>query len=86
MQPAQGSNDMERWTDLRSHVNDVSLVTAGQYASWPVAGHAASVPYRAFRVLLIGRNASGSQPHTIALSSIELYGYHYLNAPLESHP
>ena len=86
MPHAQGSNDVDRWTDLRSHVNDTSLVRAGQYASWPVAGHAASVPYRLFRILLIGPNAGGIEQYTIALSGIELYGYHYSNAPPASAP
>ncbi len=69
----QGSRDSEHWTTLRSHVNDTSISMPGQYASWPVFGHAASLPYRAFRLLLIGPSAS--DPHTLALSNLELYGY-----------
>ncbi len=69
----QGSRDLEGWTTLRSHVNDTSISMPGQFASWPVFGHAASAPYRAFRLLLIGPSAG--DPHTLALSNLELYGY-----------
>ena len=62
-------------------MSDTLLVTAGQWASWPVGGYAASVPYRAFRVLHVGPKAGGTEDPTIALSSIELYGYHYQKAP-----
>lgn len=71
----QGSNDALRWTDLVRHVSDASIRLPGQYASWPVSGHAAAVPYRYFRILLL---PAASGPCTIALSFIELYGYFYL--------
>eukprot|EP00884_Botryococcus_braunii_P002666 jgi/Botrbrau1/123/Bobra.0022s0109.1 len=71
----QGSNDGKMWTDLRKHVNDSTIRMVGQYASWPlpVTGHP---PFRMFRILLLGPNASpGSRKDTIALSGWELYGY-----------
>jgi hypothetical protein len=50
----QGSVDGSHWVDLRRHVGDATLQLPGQYASWPVTGPAAAVPFRAFRVLLTG--------------------------------
>ncbi|KAK9823236.1 hypothetical protein WJX72_001265 [[Myrmecia] bisecta] len=73
----QGSHDGLSWVDLRRHLNDATIRLAGQYASWPVVGHAASAPYRMFRILLLGPNASpvASARQRICLSYIELYGY-----------
>ena len=49
----------------------------GQQAAWPVGGHAAAVPYRYFRVLLVGPNPEAANPRHVCLSSLELYGYLY---------
>lgn len=71
----QGSCDGETWIDLRRHANDGTLRMAGQYASWPVPD-TGNPPFRMFRILLTGPNASpGPRSDTIALSGLELYGY-----------
>ena len=61
--------------DLRRHIGDCTLKMPGQYASWPLVGHAAAVPYRLFRVLLIGPNPEAENPYHVCLSYLELYGY-----------
>ena len=62
--------------DLRQHCNDQTMKMHGQYASWPVMGHAASVPCRMFRILHTGPNANPMlRPDTVCLSSFEFYGY-----------
>ena len=71
--PVQGSNDGKAWVTLRSHVNENTVKLPGQYASWPVTGHAALFPYQMFRLLLTGPN-SGAH-NNICLSYIEFYGY-----------
>jgi hypothetical protein len=49
----QGSNDLHTWLDLRRHRGDSTIRLPGQYGSWPVTGPAASMPFRAFRLLLL---------------------------------
>ena len=66
--------------DLRRHIDDRRLAAPGAYASWPVVGHASAVPYRAFRVLLIGPNPEAQNPRHVCLSYVELYGYFYRDA------
>eukprot|EP00887_Chlorella_sp_A99_P006709 scaffold3.g6709.t1 len=73
----QGSNDGAAWTDLRRHLNDVTLSLPGQYASWPVTSHASAVPYRLFRVLLAAPSPEAANPRHVSLSGLELYGYFY---------
>ncbi|KAL4459024.1 hypothetical protein ABPG75_013889 [Micractinium tetrahymenae] len=70
----QGSNDNASWADLRRHLGDRTLCKAGQYASWPVASHAAAVPYRYFRLLQVAPNPEAANPHHVCLSYWELYG------------
>ena len=76
----QGSNDGSSWVDLRRHIDDRRLGKPGQYASWPVVGRASAVPYRMFRVLLIGPNLEAQNPRHVCLSFFELYGYFYREA------
>ena len=74
----QGSNDGgASWADLRRHISDRTLRMPGQYASWAVGSRAAAVPYRAFRLLLVGPNPEATNPHHVCLSLWELYGYLY---------
>lgn len=73
----QGSNDGASWADLRRHISDRTVRMPGQYASWPVSSHAAAVPYRMFRLLLVGPNPEAANPHHVCLSFWELYGYLY---------
>lgn len=55
----QGSNDLQHWLDLRRHTDDTTIRLPGQYGSWPVAGPAACMPFRAFRLLLTGPTQVG---------------------------
>lgn len=73
----QGSHDGTEWTDLRRHEGDRTFKLPGQYASWPVAGAAATVAYRHFRVYLLAPNYEATNPHRVCLSYIELYGNFY---------
>lgn len=69
----QGSNDGEDWKMLRSHVNELTMKMPGQYASWPVTGHAALFPYQMFRLVLTG--PTSSKHSNLCLSYVEFYGY-----------
>jgi hypothetical protein len=71
----QGSMDGHRWTQLRTHQNDQTLSQIGQYASWPVFGANALLPFRFFRVILLGPTSSLSTPWNLSLCYLELYGY-----------
>lgn len=71
--PLQGSSDGKTWVTLRAHVNDNTVNLPGQYASWPVTGHAALFPYRMFRLLLTGPNSS--KRNNMCVSYLEFYGY-----------
>ncbi|KXZ51612.1 hypothetical protein GPECTOR_12g576 [Gonium pectorale] len=73
----QGSQDLGTWVDLKRHSNDTAIKLPGQYASWPVIGPAAAVPYRAFRLLLTAPNASPNPAsrNNFCLSNLELYGF-----------
>ena len=73
----QGSNDGVTWADLRRHIGDGTIRMPGQYASWAVSGPAAAVPYRMFRLLLVGPNPEAANKHHVCLSYWELYGYLY---------
>jgi hypothetical protein len=55
----------------------------GQYASWPVSSHAAAVPYRFFRLLLVGPNPEAANRYHVCVSFWELYGYLYRHKPAE---
>lgn len=71
----QGSVDGQRWTQLRTHHNDQTIGHGGQYASWPVFGANALLPFRFFRVILLGPTTSVSTPWNLSLCYLELYGY-----------
>lgn len=73
----QGSNDDSSWFDLRRHISDRTIRMPGQYASWPLSSHAAAVPYRFFRLLLVGPNPEAANQHHVCLSFWELYGFLY---------
>lgn len=71
----QGSMDGQHWTQLRTHHNDQTLCQAGQYASWPIFGSQALLPFRFFRVILLGPTTSLSAQWNLSLCYLELYGY-----------
>ncbi|EPS65824.1 hypothetical protein M569_08953, partial [Genlisea aurea] len=50
----QGSTDGANWASLRVHENDATMCKSGQYASWPVVGSNALLPFRFFRIALTG--------------------------------
>ena len=68
----QGSNDGTNWADLRRHISDGTIRMPGQYASWAVTSHAAAVPYRYFRLLLVGPNPEAANRYHMCLSYWEL--------------
>jgi hypothetical protein len=84
--PLQGSNDGASWADLRRHISDRTLRMPGQYASWAVSSHAAAVPYRFFRLLLVGPNPEAANQHHVCLSFWELYGYLYRRKQQAAQP
>ncbi|KAJ6414333.1 hypothetical protein OIU84_007031 [Salix udensis] len=71
----QGSLDGKTWTNLRVHENDQTICKAGQFASWPITGPQALLPFRFFRVVLTGPTTDASNPHNLCICFLELYGY-----------
>ncbi|KAI9200663.1 hypothetical protein LWI28_011349 [Acer negundo] len=71
----QGSLDGRTWTNLRDHENDQTLCKPGQFASWPVIGPNALLPFRFFRVVLTGPTTDASNPLNLCICFLELYGY-----------
>ncbi|XP_048444266.1 BTB/POZ domain-containing protein At2g30600 isoform X2 [Pyrus x bretschneideri] len=71
----QGSLDGKTWTNLRVHENDQTICKPGQFASWPVIGQNALLPFRFFRVVLTGPTADASNPWNFCICFLELYGY-----------
>ncbi|CAN6463896.1 unnamed protein product [Victoria cruziana] len=71
----EGSLDGEKWTTLRSHENDQTICKPSQFASWPVNGPNALLPFRFFRIILTGRTTANSSPWNFCICFLELYGY-----------
>ncbi|KAL4557579.1 hypothetical protein LXL04_035762 [Taraxacum kok-saghyz] len=71
----QGSSDGKNWTNLRVHENDQTLSKPGQFASWAVTGPNALLPFRYFRVALMGPTSDDINPWTLSICFLELYGY-----------
>ena len=73
----QGSQDALTWNTLKVHNNDHTLKMAGQYASWPVTGYAACMPFRFFRLYQGYSSCSCLQQSSrqLALTYLELYGH-----------
>nr|AXY97686.1 BTB domain-containing protein [Populus tomentosa] len=71
----QGSLDGKTWTNLRVHENDQTMCKADQFASWPITGPHALLPFRFFRVVLTGPTTDASNPHNLCICFLELYGY-----------
>ncbi|XP_039140970.1 BTB/POZ domain-containing protein At2g30600 isoform X2 [Dioscorea cayenensis subsp. rotundata] len=71
----QGSMDKENWTNLRVHENDQTICRRGQFASWPIQGPSSLLPFRFFRVFLMGPTTEGSTSWNLCMCFIELYGY-----------
>ncbi|XP_022769367.1 BTB/POZ domain-containing protein At2g30600-like isoform X2 [Durio zibethinus] len=71
----QGSVDGRTWIDLRVHENDQTMCKPGQFASWPVTGPNALLPFRFFRVLLTAPTTDASNPWNFCICYLELYGY-----------
>ncbi|KAG4966653.1 hypothetical protein JHK84_041224 [Glycine max] len=71
----QGSLDGKSWTNLRVHENDRSICKPGQFASWPIIGPNALLPFRYFRVVLTGTTTDATNPWNFCICYLELYGY-----------
>ncbi|XP_052202275.1 BTB/POZ domain-containing protein At2g30600 [Diospyros lotus] len=71
----QGSADGKTWTVLRVHENDQTICKPGQFASWPIAGPSALLPFRFFRVILTAPTTDESNPWSFCICFLELYGY-----------
>ncbi|XP_031254611.1 BTB/POZ domain-containing protein At2g30600 [Pistacia vera] len=71
----QGSMDGRVWTNLRVHENDQTMCKPGQFASWPIIGPNALLPFRFFRVVLTGPTSDASNPWNFCICFLELYGY-----------
>ncbi|OAY82979.1 BTB/POZ domain-containing protein, partial [Ananas comosus] len=71
----QGSMDGENWTNLRVHEKDQTICRSGQFASWPINGPTALLPFRFFRIILKGPSAADSNVWNLCICFIELYGY-----------
>ncbi|AES98295.2 BTB/POZ domain-containing protein At2g30600 [Medicago truncatula] len=71
----QGSADGKSWRDLRVHENDRTVCKPGQFASWPVVGPNALLPFRYFRVVLTGPTTDATNPWNFCICYLELYGY-----------
>ncbi|XP_043708634.1 BTB/POZ domain-containing protein At2g30600 [Telopea speciosissima] len=71
----QGSLDGKSWTNLKVHENDQAICKPCQFASWPVHGSTALLPFRFFRVILTGPTTGDSNPWNLCICFLELYGY-----------
>lgn len=71
----QGSLDGKNWTDLRVHENDQTICKPGQFASWPITGANALLPFRFFRVLMTAPTTDDTNPWNCCFCFLELYGY-----------
>ncbi|CAN4094082.1 unnamed protein product [Withania somnifera] len=71
----QGSLDGKSWTNLRVHENDQTICKPGQFASWPITGPNALLPFRFFRVLMTAPTTDHTNPWNCCICFLELYGY-----------
>ncbi|TKY57581.1 BTB/POZ domain-containing protein [Spatholobus suberectus] len=71
----QGSLDGKSWTNLRVHENDRTVCKPGQFASCPIIGPNALLPFRYFRVVLTGPTTDATNPWSFCICYLELYGY-----------
>lgn len=71
----QGSTDGNNWTNLRVHENDVTICKPGQFASWPIVGSNALLPFRFFRLVLTDTTTDATNPWNFCICFLELYGY-----------
>ncbi|KAL3514862.1 hypothetical protein ACH5RR_027579 [Cinchona calisaya] len=71
----QGSLDGKNWSNLRIHKNDETLCKPGQFASWPINGPNALLPFRFFRVILTAPTTDDTNPWNCCICFLELYGY-----------
>ncbi|KAK3241628.1 hypothetical protein CYMTET_48622 [Cymbomonas tetramitiformis] len=75
----QGSEDEENWVDLRRHENDRTITSRGQYASFPVTGHAALLPFRWLQVASTHKCSDGDGGRRercpkLCIGALEFYG------------
>ncbi|KAM7521310.1 hypothetical protein LguiB_020272 [Lonicera macranthoides] len=71
----QGSSDGKNWTNLRVHENEQTICKPGQFASWPIMGPNALLPFRFFRVVLTAPTTDDRNPWAFCICFFELYGH-----------
>ncbi|KAL6578268.1 hypothetical protein OROMI_010596 [Orobanche minor] len=71
----QASIDGNNWTSLTVHEDDGTMIKTGQFASWPVVGPNALLPFRFFRVVLTAPTTDPTNPWNLCVCFFELYGY-----------
>uniref|UniRef100_A0A0D9ZXR9 BTB domain-containing protein n=1 Tax=Oryza glumipatula TaxID=40148 RepID=A0A0D9ZXR9_9ORYZ len=71
----QGSMDGRSWTSLHVHEDDQTICQPGQFASWPITGQTALLPFRFFRVMLTAPATGVSNTWNLCICFLELYGY-----------
>uniref|UniRef100_A0ACD5XXC3 Uncharacterized protein n=1 Tax=Avena sativa TaxID=4498 RepID=A0ACD5XXC3_AVESA len=71
----QGSMDGENWTSLGAHEDERTICQPGQFASWPITGPSALLPFRFFRLALTGPTTGVSDNWNLCICFLELYGY-----------
>lgn len=71
----QGSMDGENWTSLGVHEDERTICQPGQFASWPITGPSALLPFRFFRLALTGPTTGVSNNWNLCICFLELYGY-----------
>uniref|UniRef100_A0A0E0DQ77 BTB domain-containing protein n=2 Tax=Oryza meridionalis TaxID=40149 RepID=A0A0E0DQ77_9ORYZ len=71
----QGSMDGRSWTNLHVHEDDQTICQPGQFASWPITGPTALLPFRFFRIMLTAPGTGVSNTWNLCICFLELYGY-----------
>lgn len=67
--------DGENWTSLGVHEEEQTICQPGQFASWPITGLSALLPFRFFRLALTGPATGMSNTWNLCICFLELYGY-----------
>ncbi|XP_019413234.1 PREDICTED: BTB/POZ domain-containing protein At2g30600 isoform X2 [Lupinus angustifolius] len=71
----QGSLEGKSWTNLRVHENEWTVCKPAQFASWPITGPKALLPFRYFRVVLTAPTTDATNPWNFSICYLELYGF-----------
>ncbi|KAE9620943.1 putative chromatin remodeling & transcription regulator BTB-POZ family [Lupinus albus] len=71
----QGSLEGKSWTNLRVHENEWTVCKPAQFASWPITGPNALLPFRYFRIVLTAPTTDATNPWNFSICYLELYGF-----------